>query len=256
MIAVDSWEYMQARLSARNGERPDDATWRHLEVMRELSAALDAARGSHLRQWTTGITPEHSVHEIEATLRAHWRALVAEVANWMPGQWRSCVAWCAVLADLPVLQYLARDGRALAWMRSDAVYRDLCVEASGACPAAWIVGPLAPLAAAWAEPDRFLAAWRAEWLRRLPRSSLADTPLLARLVVILDRHFAAFGEADSSNGWSLRRALQAQLTLLLRRAVLDPAAAFVFLALATLDFERLRGELARRAAFPRAPLAS
>jgi hypothetical protein len=38
--------------------------------------------------------------------------------------------------------------------------------------------------------------------------------------------------------------------------VLDPAAAFVFLALSALDVERLRGELVRRAAFPRAPLAT
>jgi len=36
--------------------------------------------------------------------------------------------------------------------------------------------------------------------------------------------------------------------------MLDPAAAFIFLALAALDLERLRGELARRAAFPRLPL--
>jgi hypothetical protein len=52
------------------------------------------------------------------------------------------------------------------------------------------------------------------------------------------------------DGTPLVRALSARLTLLFRRAVLDPAAAFVFLAQIALDLQRLRGELLRRAAFP------
>jgi len=42
----------------------------------------------------------------------------------------------------------------------------------------------------------------------------------------------------------------------LRRAMLDPAAAFAYLALIALDLERLRGELLRRAAFPGLPLVA
>ena len=57
------------------------------------------------------------------------------------------------------------------------------------------------------------------------------------------------------DGWPLRRALQARLALLFRRAMLDPAAAFIFLALTALDLERLRGELLRRAAFPGVAMA-
>jgi hypothetical protein len=58
------------------------------------------------------------------------------------------------------------------------------------------------------------------------------------------------------DGWPLRRTLQARLTLLFRRAMLDPAAAFAYLALTALDLERLRGELLRRAAFPALVAAS
>jgi hypothetical protein len=47
-----------------------------------------------------------------------------------------------------------------------------------------------------------------------------------------------------------RRALSSRLIALYRRAMLDPAAVFIFLALSALDIERLRGELVRRAIFP------
>jgi hypothetical protein len=41
-----------------------------------------------------------------------------------------------------------------------------------------------------------------------------------------------------------------RLVRLFRRSALDPAAAFIYLAVACLDLERLRGELLRRAIFP------
>jgi hypothetical protein len=254
MIDVAGLEYAQARLCARNGERPSEADWQHFEVVRELRGALDAARATRLRHWTTGIAPQDSAHQIEATLRRQWRGLVAEVTGWMPVEWHSAVAWCGALAELPVLQYLARGGVPLTWMRDDPVYRHLCTgERAGRPPAS---GPLAPLVAAWAEPERFPAVWRAEWILRLPRATLSAAPQLQRLVAVLEHHFDIFAESAPSEGWALRRALQLRLASLFRRAVLDPAAAFVFLALSALDVERLRGELVRRAAFPRAPLAT
>ena len=57
-------------------------------------------------------------------------------------------------------------------------------------------------------------------------------------------------------GWALRRALQARLAAHFRRVMVHPAAPFVFLGLVALDFERLRGELLRRVAFPGLPLAA
>jgi hypothetical protein len=255
VIDVDGLEYAQARLSARNGERPDEAEWRHLEVVRELRAALDTAQRTRLRRWTAGITPQDGVHEIEATLRRHWRRLVAEVAGWMPAEWRAAVAWCGALADLPPLQYLARGGPVLAWMRDDPIYRDLRADQARAGTQRRVTGPLAPLQSAWANPERFLAAWRVEWVRRLPHGTLAGTPLLERLATGLEEHRAVFGAAAPSEGRALRRALQLRLASLFRRAMLDPAAAFVFLALSALDLERLRGELVQRAAFPRSPVA-
>jgi len=255
MIELDGLEYAQARLWARNGERPDEVEWRQIEVIRELHAALDAAHGTRLRHWTAGIASRDGAHQIEATLRQHWRGLVAEVTGWMPVEWRASLAWCGALIELPTLQYLARGGEQLTWMRDDPVYRGLWSDVPGARSGVPISGSLAPLAPAWANPDRFLDEWRAEWTRRLPRS-LAAIPLLERLSAVLEEHFALFGTAAPSESWPLRRALQVRLASLFRRAVLDPAAAFVFLALSALDVERLRAELVRRATFPRSPLAA
>ena len=256
MIDAGGLEYAHARLSARNGERPREADWQRIEVARELAAALDAASATRLRHLVAGITPSQGAHDIEARLRGRWRALVAEVAAWMPGEWWASLAWCAVLVDLPALQYLMRGGRALPWMREDPIYRYLCADDAATRTSALLANPLAPLAPAWSGPERLFAAWRAEFVRRLPRHRLAGTPLLERLVAMLEQHVAAFARAASSDGWPLRRALQARLAALFRRATLDAAEAFAFLALAALDIERLRGELVRRAAFPQSLLAA
>lgn len=247
---MGSLEYAQARLSARYGQRPDEIAWRRIEHLRALPALLDAARASALGFWLAGIDPMSTPHQIDRILREHWRKLVADVAAWMPDEWQSAVRWCAVATDLPVVQHLARGGASLSWMPEDAVYRELCEREAAGFGAAPAEGPFAPLSAAWPEPARLGGAWRAEWRRRLPAGDGDDATLLDELARVLHRHFQAFHDPAVRDGWPLRRALEARLTLLFRRAMLDPAVAFVFLALSALDLERLRGELVRRAAFP------
>jgi hypothetical protein len=75
------------------------------------------------------------------------------------------------------------------------------------------------------------------------------------VVAALRRHGAAFAAAAPGSGTQLRRALQARLSLLMRRATLEPAAAFIHLALNALELERLRGELLGRKLFANARLA-
>jgi hypothetical protein len=116
-------------------------------------------------------------------------------------------------------------------------------------------GPAFLLAEGKRDPDRIAAAWRAEWLRRLP-VPVAASPFLADVVSLLSEHAVAFRDPLQVEGWTLRRALHARLSQLFRRAMLTPASAFIFLALSALDCERLRGELLRRVVFPRLPLAS
>lgn len=255
MIECGSLEYAQARVQARHGQRLDEATWRRIEVVREFAPLLDLARTTALRPWLVGIAADSAAQPIEAALRGHWRALVDEVAGWMPVPWQPALAWCAVLPDLAVLQHLARGGEPAAWMHDDAGWRELCAALPRARAAVLREGPLAALAAAWHAPQTFGQAWQAEWQRRLPRP-LGDAvdPLSQVLRALLD-HRSAFADAATGQGWLLRASLRARLTLLLRRAALEPAAAFIHLALCALDLERLRAELLRRVLFPRRMVA-
>jgi hypothetical protein len=255
MIECGSLEFAQARLQARHGQRASEGVWQRLETAREFGLLLDSARASPLRPWVVGITAQATSNEIEAVLRAHWRALVAEVARWMPPAWRPALDWCAVLPDLPALQHLARGGEPGAWMHDDADLRALCAVPSNERRAAWAAGRLGALASAWSAPASLGHAWQAEWERRLPRP-LSDADESLRLMVsTLRRHGAEFAAAAPGPGGMLRRALQSRLSLLLRRATLEPAAAFIHIALCALDLERLRGELLRRALFPNARVA-
>jgi hypothetical protein len=249
VIDCDSLEYAQARLQSRHGQRAGEADWQRLETAREFTALLDAARNSPLRPWLVGITAESTSQQIEAVLRAHWRASVSEVAGWMPAAWQAAVRWCAVWPELPVLQHLARGGEPAAWMQDDPEIRALCAVPGAEQAAALAAGPLAPLAGAWPAPESMASAWRAEWQRRLPQPLGDAQDSLAQVAATVRRHGAAFAAAPPGPGSLLRRSLQARLSLLLRRAALEPAAAFIHIALCALDLERLRGELLGRALF-------
>jgi hypothetical protein len=251
MIECGSLEYAQARIGARHGERLREADWHRIEVLRDLRPLLELARGTALRPWLAGIDADSSVHRVEAALRERWRAVVAEVAGWMPAAWRPALAWWAVLPDLAPLQHLARGEEPAAWMRDDDAWRELGASAPEARAARLADGPLAVLAAAWPEPQTLPRVWQAEWQRRWPEQPRDAGDMLERLGRVLLEHQRAFAVATSGQGWLLRGSLRAQLALLLRRAALHPAAAFIHLALCALDLERLRAELVRRIVFAR-----
>jgi hypothetical protein len=250
MKDAGSLEFAFARLSARYGDRPGDGLWRRIEHLRDFADALTVVRASPLAPWVVGVGTDASADAIEAAARRHWRGLVAEVAGWMPAEWAPAIAWCARLTDLPLLLQAAHPASSPPWLGADPPYEDLAEDARRGDRG------LALLRAAAADgAPRVIRAWRAEWARRLP-GSVARWPLLGALVTMLDAHAQVFRAAHPADGWPLRRALQLRLSVLFRRAALDPAAAFVFLALSALEYERIRGELLRRHVFPAHPLAA
>jgi len=244
---MGSLEYVQARISARFGNRPDEIAWRKLAHVRELPALFDVARNSAFRTWVGGISATSTPHEIEARLRELWHAHVAEVAGWVDDDWRDAVLWFGVLPELPLIACLARRGPVPGFIRDDVRYRDFVEGAGAARRMPQGADTLAPLSDASGDPARIAALWRAEWDRRMPRRG--DTALLHELVRAGLAHLAAFREPALTDGWPQRRAFESRLTALFRRAVGDLAAVFVYLTLVALDLERLRGELLRRAAF-------
>jgi hypothetical protein len=246
---MTDFAYAYARVCARYGARPDETAWRRLEHARELASLLDVARASAFRGWIGGIDATSTPHAIEGALRERWRETVRDVAAWMPEAWRAAVRWCAIAADLPALQHLARGFDAAPWLSDDPVWRDFVAHAANTTDVV-----RGALARAWVAPDRAADEWRREWHRRLPAEG-RDDAAIAALARALDETLSALRDPASS-GSILAHALQARLAVLFRRAVAAPAAAFVYLAQIALDLQRLRGELLRRAAFPGLNLAA
>jgi hypothetical protein len=245
-------EYAYARIASRFGDRPSEAAWRVIAIVRGLPAFLDAAHAPPFRRWIGGITADAGPHAIEAALVGQWGALVHELREWMPEHWHAAITWAGTLVDLPVVEYLVRGGAVLPWMQDVPLYRELGRNA-GTPPAH---GLLAPLAIAWAQPEGLFRAWCGELSRRVPRSTWEASATIEDCARLLLAHRSALADPSLGDGILPRGALVSRLSALYRRSTLDPGAALIFLALSALDMERLRGELLRRAIFPRLGLAA
>jgi hypothetical protein len=254
MIDSDAIEYTQVRLQARYGARPGAVAWRQIETIRELPALFEAARATAFRPLVAGLTPDQTVHELEAGLRAHWRELAREVTGWLPGAWQHAAAWFAVIPDLPVIEHLLRNGTAYAWMHGDAVFGELADVDPPARRGVLAASALAGLDVDYSadpEPTALAEAWIAVMRERMPDADEDEARHLNALGRVLSEHRRVLVTAEPGEAVGLRQTLAARLEGLFRRAALTPAAGFCYLALAALDFLRLRGEITRRAALPR-----
>lgn len=252
--ATGSAEFAQARIGARWGARADEAAWRRIETPRELATMLEAARAGPLAAWLHCIAPEAGVHTIESCLRRRWRDSVHEVAAWVEPAWQPSITWCAHLIDLPALQQWARGETLAAWVGEDEVLRTLDRGAEEP-PRGLGVAREWPLLlrAARAAPAQLRALWLGAWQRLLPRAS-GRAAVEGLLLPLLRAHAEAFAAPQPIDGWAERRLLRGRLVALLRRHAGEPVAAFIFLALQTLEFERLRAEVLARAALPQRTL--
>lgn len=243
--AAGSVDLAHARLWAAFGALPDELAWMRVEIVRELPAFLDAARTTSLSRWTRGVGGASDAHAIEHALRAHWREAVAAVASWAPEPWQPGIAWAGTVLQLPLLDHLSRGGDAPAWLRDGAESPEpLAGDSERAAKVRLVARSAAPA-----------AQWDAIWWDLLPARARTNTILAAlRATVLADaRALRAPGAVSSP---ASRQRLRERLAILFRRAVLDPAAGLVYLAIVAIDVERLRGELVRRAAFGPARLAA
>lgn len=211
-------------MQSRHGTRADEALWRRLAVHEGLEAYLAAARATPLERWLGGIVEGSDPHAIEFALRGCWRTTVGDLARWMPQEWQAAVRWCAPLADLPALAWVAALGGALPWMRQDAV---LLAEI-GRVPSG-------------------RAAWHAAWRRLWPVAVGPDAEALERLTRAIEAHLLQFSRLPPDEAPAARRALEREAARSFRRQAFRPAAAFAYLLLVALELERLRAELVLRA---------
>jgi hypothetical protein len=255
MIAAGSLEFALARMHARLGRRLPDAAWRSIEQARDIAPILDLCRGSSLQAVVKELPAPCDLHSVDHAVRLGWRNAVAEALAWMPPEYGEALQWCRLVTLLPALAHLARGGDAALWMRVDPDLAELSAAPKEQRAAIVARGPLAPLSIMWNTPEFLAEAWTAEWQHRLPPEALEDTSL-ATLAHDLERHLEHFQDANSHEAPELRKELEANLLATFRRNALESAAIFAWLGLTALDLERLRGELARRLAFPRARLVT
>jgi len=246
-------EYAQARIQARFGRRPEPALWRELRSVSDSGALLAAIQGSVLAPWTAGIEARSDLHQIDRALRERLRAHIREVAAWLPPAWRDAALWILHLPHLPAVMRLLAGERALAWMWREPALQPAVAAESRPPQAAIAASAFAFLlpgrarrrAARGAAPAPSVdarTAWLNEWRERWPAEGREG---LERLVATVLTHLERFARARVAESGGLRALLEQDLRRLFRRFALQPAAAFAYLALAALDLERLRAELAR-----------
>lgn len=247
-MSTADFAYVQVRLQARHGARPDEAVWRHLQGTSDFANYLQLARNTPLRSWVQTLDPGQSSDEIEGELRRLFRRHVDEVAGWVGPAWRPAVYWVRHLPDLPALQYLFSGDPVPVWMQNDPELHDMgCLPVDARLDAvrqsdcnifylAWQAGE--------SLPDAWLARWRALWpmVARREQSMEALGKVLSQYLRVL--------QADTSGSVQARcEALQLQLDSAFRRYSFQPAAVFSHLALTALELTRLRGELLVRQLF-------
>lgn len=253
-----SIEYAHARASARLSRRPDERMWQHLRASRSVAAQLEAVRASPAAEYVSGIAAAGSIDAIELAFRQQFRRLVAEVEAWAPDGWKPAIAFVTHLLDLPAL-LRAAGGDAPAWIAGDpelaAFARHDSLERRAAFSALlpWLVAAMADQergsgGTLAARPHPALRAWERRWRALWPPCTAEEHANLDHLVRIIERHLLHFGSLAVEDAGEARLRLAAELTSLMRRSAVQPAALFAWLALLAIDLERLRGEFVLRAA--------
>lgn len=108
-MTLAEWAYAQARLQARHGRRPDDATWQLLAASRSAAQAIAQARAGPLGDWLQGLDERADAHAIERHLNRRWQQRVDAVARWLPAPWRAALQQ---FGRLPLLAAAGESGDA------------------------------------------------------------------------------------------------------------------------------------------------
>jgi hypothetical protein len=246
--ADTDFEYAQARLLARYGDRPSDDTWGQLRSTRTAAQLLTVARRSGLGRWVAGLDERQDVGDSDRAIRRAFFRHALEVADWVPERWSLSVAWTTWLPELSAFDAVLRSGvervlgahgfvepgdNPLVERCSDLIARELRPLATG---------ELAPA---------MRARWSARFRRLWPPMDATRRRALEELCALVSNHLGRMGRIGvETDGWGLRAELASDLGRCFRRAPPGPVAVYSYLGLVLLDLERLRGGLVRRLLFP------
>jgi len=94
-----------------------------------------------------------------------------------------------------------------------------------------------------------LSMWLQQWPILWPAGSQQFARGIDVLIELLQENQIHFEALSSQEAWKSRDELQITLRIFFRRHLLQPATAFAYLALMSLQLERLRAELLQRLLF-------
>lgn len=248
MTSLSGIAYAQARIQSRYGARAKANVWLRLHNIHDLGSYLQTAQQTPLRPWVLGLSSTHNSHDIELALRQKYRHHVDEVASWMPPGWQKSLRWVKRLADLPVLQYLAADGEALDWMKSDPDISDFTADDALLRVQAIQQAGARVLLDSWRKNGSMLPGWLSQWNSMRPKSSHFDRGLQHIEKVLLEQMHLQAKQQGAARAADYELMLD-QLRLIFRRYAFQPAAVCAYLAIITLDLHRIRRDLMKRMYF-------
>jgi hypothetical protein len=252
MASTARFAYLQVRLRARHGTRIDESAWRRLQGSADFANCLRLAQQTALRPWVMSLHPGQDSSEIEQALRRQFRVRLAEVTGWIALEWRPAVRWVGRLLDLPALRHLLAGEPAPAWLRDDPELRAFASEHAAIRLDSMLQSDCRPLAQAWQAGMPLLEAWIRHW-RSLWPNDAGERRGMDELCRMLRQEMLARQRRTAAHHQEEFEALQAGLVGAFRRYSFLPAAAFLHLALTSLDLNRLRGDLLVRRLFQLAP---
>lgn len=255
MSDLGRYDYIQARLQARHGQRPDAAFWQRLGALRDLSLFLQTARTSGLRPWLEGISPDIQPHRIEQLLRQRFRNEAQLVASWQPRAWKAATEWIAYWVDLPALGGLLRSEYPPDWMKADPDYHSLAELPREARAEALLQTQWATLAPHRGQTNDLRSVWFSEWRRLRPRDNTRNLAQVDRLTKALRSPRVGMEPSTSSVAAdaAAREQWRNMLNFRFRELTRAPVSAMLYLFMIHQDMERLRGELLQRRLFTTLP---
>lgn len=222
MVASPGFAYVQARIQARYGERPQRVVWTNLAQATNYGRYLQQATAGGFGRWLGKLGANSGSHAVEISLREGYREHVREVARWMPPVWRDATLWFALLVDMEQLRRILGEGSLPEWSDDDPFLRRVSAD-----PGDW---PLPILANDGNESRGIAGRWRSHWQGAWPTLPARDMTALMELAKIMP--VAAFQESVAE-----------RLERLFRHQAGRPVAVFAWLALVLMDLLRLKGEM-------------
>ncbi|MCP3848796.1 MAG: hypothetical protein GY694_00955 [Gammaproteobacteria bacterium] len=251
---VVGFGYLQARVQARYAQLTCKDVWLKLGAIDDFNAYLEESRATSLAPLIAGISSQSDSHDIDLLVRRFFLQQVTELSTWMPQAWRPATLWLQWLPDIPILSYLLEEQRPAIWMYHDKRL-SLMLEDQGVLVEQNLEkGGAGCLITEGTSAASMLRMWLQHWPTLWPVLSHHFRFGIEALIQLIREEQVQFSSLATDQTWAARDNLQQTLKLFFRRNLLQPATAFSYLALMSLQLERVRAELLQRLLFPQRSL--